>query len=81
MEHGIIRFNEMNYPARSVTLPEFGKVVLSTTMLNSALLNENYSYTSKEAQQIDEGIFYFVEEEQLGLEENELIALLISEIV
>jgi hypothetical protein len=59
-------------------LPEFGKVIISTTSLNQLLLNQG-AYVSDEAIFIDEQIFYFVEENEIGISEKKLSDLIIRQ--
>jgi hypothetical protein len=62
-----IKFQNQNFKLRELDLPEFGNVLISTFSLNDKLMNENGSYVSEEALNIDERIFYFVEENEISL--------------
>ena len=43
-------------------------------------MNEDGSYVSENARLVDEDIFYFVDEEDLNLSDDELVKLILSEI-
>mgnify|MGYP003665930667 FL=1 len=58
----------------------FGERTISTVQLNESLLNLEGSYVSEEARLIDENIFYFVEENVLCFQENEIVNKILSEI-
>ena len=74
-----IKFEDKDFPSVIINLP-FGKRRISTIQLNELLMNFDGNYVSEEAKNIDEQIFYFVKEEALYLNENELINLILSEI-
>ncbi len=69
----MITFNGKNYTTRELRLPEFGDVTVAGISLEQALLI-NDKYISQEARLIDEGIFFYVEDNLLDLKERELIA-------
>lgn len=71
-----LKFQDREYSLREINLPDIGTVTISTVELNDALLNSRYDYVSEEAQVIDEGIYFFVEEEEIGLEESKLSELI-----
>lgn len=77
----MIIFKGINYKTREIELPEFGNVLISTNALNVELLNENGSYISEEAVKVDEQIFYFVEENEIELQDIKLKELLINQII
>lgn len=68
-----IEFQNQEFKVREIGLPEFGNVLISTNSLNELLLDEDGGYTSNEAEIIDEKIFYFVENNEIELNEDELI--------
>ena len=71
-----IEFEGKSYPVRSLVLPHTGEEVrISTTELSGALMTEEGGYTSKEARRIDEGIFYFVSPDEIGLDDGSLALL------
>jgi len=71
-----IEFEGKSYPVRSLVLPHTGEEVrISTTELSCALMTEEGGYTSKEARRVDEGIFYFVSPDEIGLDEVSLALL------
>jgi len=61
-----INFKGNDYKIREIFVKSIGWVNIATTSLNEALFG-NGLYQSKEAQYIDEQVFYFVEENQIDL--------------
>ena len=76
----IIEFKNKEFKVREIDLPEFGNVLISTNSLNELLFNEEGSYISDEAVEVDEQIFYFVEENEIELPEEELVTLIIEQV-
>jgi hypothetical protein len=74
-----INFEGKEYPTLLLNFP-FGERQISTEKLNEDLMNFDGSYVSENARFIDESIFYFVDEENLKLDEAELTQLILSEI-
>jgi predicted membrane protein len=71
----LITFEGKDYKIREIFVKTIGWVNIATTSLNEALFGKGF-YSSKEAQSIDEQIFYFVEENQIDLSRsviNELV--------
>ncbi len=62
-----IIFNHKYYIIREVFLKEFGNVLIATTELSKQLMTENGNYVSREAQFVDEAIFYFVSSGEINL--------------
>lgn len=75
-----ITFQNQNFKVREIEISEFGNVLISTNSLNELLLNEDGSYSSKEAQVIDEQIFYFVEDYEIDLDKEGLIKAIALEL-
>lgn len=75
-----INFKGNQYRIREIQLPEFGDVIISTVKLNSDLFDINENYVSIEARQIDEQIFFFVEENEITLPKKSLKKLLNNQI-
>jgi hypothetical protein len=67
-----ITYQNQQYPLREIKLPEFGYVYISVETLSAALLHNGSSYKTKEAQYIDEQIFFFVEDDKINLPDKEL---------
>ncbi len=74
-----IVFQGKSYPVTYINMP-FGKRMISNEQLNDALMNYDGSYVSNEAKVIDEKIFYFVNDEVLGLSEIDVVDKILSEI-
>ena len=73
-----ITLNGINYKTRIINLPFEGAVMIGTNELNDALFKDgesNHEYVSVEAEEIDEEIFFYVDELQLELPLNELILI------
>jgi hypothetical protein len=74
-----ITLNGITYKARIVKLPNEGAVMIGTIALEKALFKDgdsSHEYVSDEAEEIDEEIFFYVEENELELPVNELIAII-----
>ena len=76
-----IKFQNKEYKAREIELHELGKILVSTTSLNNVLMINGSDYVSDEAKNIDEGIYYFIEEEEIELNETDLVKLISSQAV
>lgn len=71
-----IEFQNNQYKLREIELPEIGNVLISTTSLNNFLLNNDDNYVSDEAISVDENIYFFVDENEIELSDDELFNLL-----
>ena len=76
----LIEFQKMQYRVREIKLPKVGKVMISTTSLNEALL-KNGNYVSDNAVTIDEQIYYFVNEREITFSDKKLIKLINKELL
>ena len=76
-----IKFQNKEYKIREIKLPELGNVFISTTSLNDALMNNGSDYVSIEAQYIDEEIYFFVEDNEIEMNERSLAKLIIQQAV
>ena len=66
-----------SYPVRELFLDSISlEVTISTSDLNDALMNKDGSYVSESARIIDEEIFFFVERNEIELNDIELIKIL-----
>lgn len=77
----VIKFQNREYKLREIELPEVGSVSISTANLNNALMNNGNNYVSKEAQSIDEEVYFFVEENEIELNDVDLINLISSQVI
>ena len=75
-----INFQQKEFKVREVEFPEIGNVLISTNSLNESLLNEYGGYVSDEAITVDENIFYFVDDNEMKLSDEELLNLITEEI-
>lgn len=71
-----ITFNNKKYKIREIELPELGNIRISTVDLNDNLLIDGSRYISEEARNMDEEIYFFVEENEIESREEELVDLL-----
>jgi hypothetical protein len=67
-----ISFKGKTYPARRINLGVYGVVDVSIASLEIALLNEDGSVKDGEAERIDDGIFFYVEDDEITLPLDEL---------
>jgi hypothetical protein len=74
-----IKFQNKEYKVREIELPKIGYVFVSTVNLNGALTNKGRDYVSKEAQNIDEQLYFFVEENEIEFNEEDLCSLVYRE--
>ena len=65
-------FNGKNHLLRGVELEEFGDCTVAGISLQDELLDEETGYVSDAARSIDEGIFFYVEDEYLNKSEKDL---------
>lgn len=70
-----IEFNGKSYPAREVCL-EDNDYTISVSSLNEALLDGNGNYVSENAKNIDEDIFYYLEDSDIEKPDEEIIKIL-----
>ena len=78
-----INFNGEGYPARliNVDIPNFsGKRLISIDRLDVALMTKDGCYVSEEARSIDEGIFFYVPESMIAVDEK-VLAQFVKEMV
>jgi hypothetical protein len=70
-----ITFNNKTFPVRRVDVPGHGaNVAIATIDLNEQLMDkEGRDYVSEEAETIDLGIFFYVDEQEIEMPENELV--------
>ena len=71
-----ITFQGNEYIIRIIDTEEYGTVQVATTNLADALLPEGIDHVSDEEEDIDNGIFFYVEEDEINLPEEELISLI-----
>jgi hypothetical protein len=65
-----IVYQQYSYPFREVNLND-QCIAISTIALGEKLLTEGGQYVSEEAVNIDERIYYYVSETQIGLSDEE----------
>jgi len=76
----IIIFQNKEFKVREVQFPEVGNTLISTISLNESLMNEHGGYVSDEAITVDEKIFYFVNDDEMNLSDEDLINLITEEL-
>lgn len=67
----MIIFQNKRFPTRELNLKGWGNVLVSTTDLNKLVYNDD-GYTSVEAQNIDEQIFFYVSPDEINLIDRKL---------
>lgn len=76
----MIRFNKRNYSTRSLRFPLLGELTVASTVLNDRLMTKDGGYVSKEAQYIDEQIFYFIPPCDFKLDDRDLARKIVREL-
>lgn len=75
-----IKFNNKHYGLRKLLFP-FGTRLVATTDLNESLFDmKSLDYVSEEARVIDESIYFFVESEQLKLDDEKLVDYILKNV-
>lgn len=74
-----IRYKKVDFPFKEVEFP-FGFRIISTEKLNVALMNSSGSYKSEKARMLDEGIFYYVQESLLNMNDTIITQTILSEL-
>ena len=69
----IITFEGQKYKTRYIHVKGFGDVTVATESLAHELIKDD-KYTSSEAQAIDEGIFFYVEDKYISFDDKRLAA-------
>ena len=77
----VLKFQKIDYKFREIQLLDLGSVLISTTSLNNALMSNGSDYVSDEAKRVDEEIYFFVEEDEIELNEVDLGKLICTQIV
>jgi hypothetical protein len=74
-------YKNINFPVRKIHMEKWGNVLIATEKLRDSLFpNDDYNYYTATQQQIDESIFYFVDDELINYKEEFLIAAITTEI-
>ena len=76
MKKMTIRFDGIDYPARllEINLPNIsGTHMISVDRLDVALMTKDGHYVSEEARAIDEGIFLYVPDKLIDVDEKQLM--------
>lgn len=74
----MIMFNGVWHEAKEMRIPEFGHVLISNMTVRNLLLNDDYEYSSIDAREVDEKIFFYVEDFQLNMDKQFLTKLITS---
>lgn len=78
---GSIHFNGKDYPIRKLDLgEELGILTVASTTLDRLLMTKVENYVSKEAQYIDEQIFYFISASDFRLSDEKLTQKILASI-
>ena len=76
-----LKFQKIDFKIREIEMPDLDNVIISTIGLNNTLMNNRGEYVSEEAKNIDEEIYFFVEEDEIELDEEDLMKIVISQVV
>lgn len=76
-----ITFQNKKYKLKEIELPEIGNVIISTISLSDALMLDGSDFVSAEAKNIDEEIYFFVEENEIEMKEVDLVELISKQAV
>lgn len=74
-----IKFRNKRFPLRELKHAEFNTIVISTVELNNLLMTKTGGYVSKEAEAIDDRIYYYVESYQFIRSDKKLLKLIVEE--
>ncbi|MEZ5424407.1 MAG: hypothetical protein R2682_15100 [Pyrinomonadaceae bacterium] len=81
MQNDLIEFNGCSYRIRILDLgKEFGISNVASEQLNDLLMDSTGQHRSKEAESVDEQIFYFVPTSSLKLSDEELRAKILADV-
>jgi hypothetical protein len=74
-----ITFNNRTFPVRTVDIPRYGSnLTIGTVELNEQLMDkEGRNPVSKEAETLDQSIFFYVDEQEIEMPENELVEVIL----
>jgi hypothetical protein len=76
-----ISYENIEYPTRIIEIPSWGVVTISTIDLSKKLLtSDSGNYVNKQAQYIDESIFYYVDNNELDMPEIDLRKQILKEL-
>ena len=76
-----IEYNGEEYIGRRIKVKSFGERLIAGESLEKKLLDEKGNYVSDEARQVDEGIFFYVEDKWLNGDDKQLAAKVRKEVV
>lgn len=74
-----ISFNSNKFPFREIDF-SFGKRLIATHELNECLMNFDGTYSSYEAEKLDEEIFYFVDNDIINFSDSFILKTVLTEI-
>ena len=72
MNKRTIQYRGADYPAREVRVGGWGHVIVSVMSLHDKLVDANGCPVSYDAEYVDDGIFFFVEDCQIDLPDEEI---------
>ena len=55
-----ICYNQKEYKGRRLDIPGWGNYLVASTILESKIVDSNYEFVSKEAENVDEEIFFYI---------------------
>lgn len=76
-----IHFNNQQFQSKILYSRKYGEILIASEKLNPILSSLEGDYINKEAQTIDEQIFYFVPEHYFNFSEKDLIQKIETEVI
>lgn len=73
-----IHYGDREYPARIVMIPGYGERAVSILALQKELIDEGGSPVSPEAEAVDNGVFFYVDDYDIMLGDRELAGLVME---
>lgn len=75
-----IHYKGRQYPARTVMIPGYGERVVSIQSLQDELFGEGVDPVDDEAESVDNGIFFYVDDYDIMLGDSELASLVMEDV-
>lgn len=74
-----VTFNNRIFPVRTVDIPGYGNgLAIATVELSGQLMDaEGPDYVSEEAKALDESVFFYVDKQEIGMPEDELVEVVL----
>ena len=80
MNKRTIRYEGVDYPARELRVGDWGHVIVSVMSLNNKLVDVNGCPVNDEAEEVDDGIFFYVEDNEIALPDEKIEEIVLENI-